>query len=143
MHGNSVIISYTIDVWIELQERFFKVDRIRAPSLCSSINNLKQGEKYVLHYILEMKSLWEELNSHRSMPHWFEYVNYACTVVFSPHFHLSHILYAPSFKVNLISVSKMCQSLYYKVNFLPVKCVIQDVKTQKMIGLGNLCDAPL
>ena len=57
-----------IDVWIELQERFSKVDRIRVASLRSSINNLKQGDKSVLDYFIEMKSLWEELNSHRPMP---------------------------------------------------------------------------
>ncbi|RHN71398.1 putative gag-polypeptide of LTR copia-type [Medicago truncatula] len=57
-----------IDVWIELQERFSKVDRIRVASLRSSINNLKQGDKSVLDYFTEIKSLWEELNSHRPMP---------------------------------------------------------------------------
>lgn len=67
-------------------------------------------------------------------------VQYAGTVVFSPHFHITHVLYSPSFKVNLISVSKICQSLPYHVHFLLNTCVIQDVKTQKMIGLGNLCD---
>jgi len=67
-------------------------------------------------------------------------VQYAGTVVFSPHFHITHVLYSPVFKVNLISVSKICQSLPYHVHFLLNTCVIQDVKTQKMIGLGNLCD---
>jgi len=51
-----------------LQERFSKVDRICVASLRSSINNLKQGDKSVLDYFIEMKSLWEELNSHRPMP---------------------------------------------------------------------------
>ncbi|MCI60764.1 hypothetical protein A2U01_0082020, partial [Trifolium medium] len=34
----------------------------------SSINNLKQGTKSVLDYFTELKSLWEELNSHRPLP---------------------------------------------------------------------------
>jgi len=67
-------------------------------------------------------------------------VQYASTVVFSPHFHITHVLYSPVFKVNLISVSKICQSLPYHIHFLLNTCVIQDVKTQKMIDLGNLCD---
>ena len=67
-------------------------------------------------------------------------VQYAGTVVFSPHFHITHVLYSPSFKVNLISVSKICQSLPYHVHFLLNTYVIQDVKTQKMICLGNHCD---
>jgi len=58
----------TIEVWEELKDRFSKVDRIRVPMLRSSINNLKQGSKYVLDYFTEMKTLWEELNSHRPMP---------------------------------------------------------------------------
>ena len=63
-----VFHEYAIDVWIELQERFSKVDRIRVSSLRSTINNLKQGDKSVLDYFTEMKSLWEDLNSHRPMP---------------------------------------------------------------------------
>jgi len=34
----------------------------------SAINNLKQGSKFVLDYLTEMKILWEELNSQRPMP---------------------------------------------------------------------------
>jgi len=63
-----VFHKYAIGVWIELKERFSKVDRVRLASLRSSINNLKQGTKSVLEYFTEMKSLWEELNSHRAMP---------------------------------------------------------------------------
>ncbi|RHN78291.1 putative retrotransposon gag domain-containing protein [Medicago truncatula] len=57
-----------IDVWEELKERFAKVDRIHIASLHYSINNLKQGSKSVLEYFTEMKTLWEELNSHHPMP---------------------------------------------------------------------------
>jgi len=62
-----VFHEFAIDVWIELQERFSKVDRVRIASLRSAINNLKQGAKPVLEYFTQMKSLWEELNSHRPM----------------------------------------------------------------------------
>jgi transposase InsO family protein len=57
-----------IDVWEELKDRFSKADRIRVSMLRSSINNLKQGSNSVLDYYTEMKTLWEELNSHRPMP---------------------------------------------------------------------------
>jgi hypothetical protein len=57
-----------IDVWEELKDRFSKADRIRVSMLRSSINNLKQGSRSVLDYYTEMKTLWEELNSHRPMP---------------------------------------------------------------------------
>jgi len=36
--------------------------------LRSTINNLKQGSKSVLDYFTEMKTLWQELKSHRPMP---------------------------------------------------------------------------
>lgn len=58
-----------IDAWQDLKERFAKADRIRIATLRSKINNLKQGSKTVLDYFTEMKTLWEELNSHRPMPH--------------------------------------------------------------------------
>jgi len=58
-----------IDAWLDLNELFSKVDRIRSSTLRSKINNLKQGSKSVLDYFIEMKTLWEELNSHRPLPH--------------------------------------------------------------------------
>jgi hypothetical protein len=58
-----------IDAWSDLKERFSKADKIRIASLRSKINNMKQGSRSVLEYFTEMKTLWEELNSHRPMPH--------------------------------------------------------------------------
>jgi len=29
---------------------------------------LKQGTQYVLHYFIELKTLWEEFSSHRPIP---------------------------------------------------------------------------
>ncbi|XP_024626656.1 uncharacterized protein [Medicago truncatula] len=65
---NIVFHDYALDVWEDLKERFSKADRIRISTLCSSINNLKQGGKTVSEYFTEMRSLWEELNSHRPLP---------------------------------------------------------------------------
>jgi len=58
-----------IDAWSDLKERFSKADRIRIASLRSQINNMKQGSRSVLEYFTKMKTLLEELNSHRPMPH--------------------------------------------------------------------------
>jgi len=63
-----VFCDTTLEVWLDLKERFSKIDRIRIANLRSSINNLKQGSKSVLDYFTEMKSLWEELSSHRPIP---------------------------------------------------------------------------
>ena len=57
----------------------------------------------------------------------------------SPHFHITNVLYSPHFKVNLILVSKL-NILSCHVDFLPDMCLIQDLKSQKMIGLGSVCD---
>jgi len=58
-----------IEAWLDLNERFAKANRIHIATLRSTINNLKQGSKSVLEYSNEMRTLWEELNSHRPMPH--------------------------------------------------------------------------
>jgi hypothetical protein len=68
------------------------------------------------------------------------YVHYAGTVHFTPHLYLTHVLYSPEFKVNLISVSKLSESLSCSVNFGSNSCIIQDVTSQRMIGLGNKSD---
>jgi len=67
-------------------------------------------------------------------------VHYASTVLFSPHFHITNVLYSPHFHVNLISVSKLCKLMTYHLHFVNDICTIQDVKSKKMIGLGDLCD---
>jgi hypothetical protein len=50
-----VFCDTTLEVWLDLKERFSKVDRIRIANLRSTINNLKQGSKSVLEYFTEMK----------------------------------------------------------------------------------------
>lgn len=54
--------------WVDLKERFAKVDRVRISSLRSTINNLKQGNKSILEYFIELRTLWDELNCHRPIP---------------------------------------------------------------------------
>lgn len=63
-----VFCDTALEVWLDLKERFSKIDRIRIANMRSSINNLKQGAKSVLDYFTEMKSLWEKLSSHRPIP---------------------------------------------------------------------------
>jgi len=60
-----VFCDTALEVWLDLKERFSKIGRIRIANLRSSISNLKQGAKIVLDYFTELKSLWEELSSHR------------------------------------------------------------------------------
>jgi len=64
-------------------------------------------------------------------------VQYAGTIHFSPHFHLENVLYSPLFTMNLISISKLCESLNCHAIFHNKKCLLQDLHSQKMIGLGE------
>ena len=50
------------------------------------------------------------------------------------------VLHVPSFHVNLLSVSKLTKSLNCSLTFYPDFCVLQDLETKKMIGLGKLAN---
>ncbi|KAI5413228.1 hypothetical protein KIW84_057729 [Lathyrus oleraceus] len=62
---------------------------------------------------------------------------HAGTIQFSPHLQINNVLYTPDFSLNLVSVSKLCQSTNCKFIFSANDCFIQDVKTKKMIGSAN------
>jgi hypothetical protein len=64
-------------------------------------------------------------------------VNTAGTIHLTDKISLQNVLYSPKFTINLISISKMCQSLNCCVHFISNKCIIQDTISQKMIGLGD------
>lgn len=62
---------------------------------------------------------------------------HAGTIQFSPHLQINNVLYTPDFSLNLVSVSKLCQSTNCKFIFSANDCFIQDVKMKKMIGSAN------
>jgi len=47
------------------------------------------------------------------------------------------MLYSLAVKLNLISISKLCKSLSYFIQFSYDSCIIQDLNTKKMIGFGE------
>jgi hypothetical protein len=53
----------------------------------------------------------------------------------SPHVH--GVLCTPSFHVNLLSVSQLTFALNCSVHFFPTFCILQDLATKRMIGLGK------
>ncbi|XP_045800552.1 uncharacterized protein LOC123894567 [Trifolium pratense] len=59
------------------------------------------------------------------------------TVQFSPQFVITNVLFVPNFSINLIAVSKLCQSPHYIVNFTNSHCIIHDKKNLKMIGSAD------
>ena len=59
------------------------------------------------------------------------------TIKFSSKFSITHVLYVPEFHFNLLSVSKISDSLNCIVSFNGSKCLIQEKNTQKMIGSGE------
>ena len=56
------------------------------------------------------------------------------TIHLSPNFVLTDVLFLPCFKFNLISVTKLTQTLLCKLTFLEDICLIQDFNACKMIG---------
>jgi hypothetical protein len=50
------------------------------------------------------------------------------------------VLYSPDFKLNLLSVAKLCNSLSCTVRFTPSNCLIQDLISKRTIGLGDQVD---
>lgn len=55
-------------------------------------------------------------------------------------YYLRDVLCVPTFKVNLLSVSRLTKGLNCSVTFFPYLCILQDLATRKMIGLGKQRD---
>ena len=53
---------------------------------------------------------------------------------------LYNVLYVPSFKFNLISVSAITKESHVTISFFPYYFLIQDINLLKMIGRGRLCN---
>jgi hypothetical protein len=50
---------------------------------------------------------------------------------------LKNVLGVPSFKVNLMSISRVTRGLNCSVTFFPYWCILQDLATKTTIGLGK------
>ncbi|CAL9007076.1 unnamed protein product, partial [Prunus brigantina] len=61
------------------------------------------------------------------------------TVPFNSDVTLDKVLCVPSFHLNLMSVSKITNSLNCCVLLFPTFCVLQDLATGKIIGSGKQC----
>ncbi|KAL1108514.1 hypothetical protein V6Z11_D03G115100 [Gossypium hirsutum] len=59
-----------------------------------------------------------------------------CTVL--PNLHLTRVLYVPNFRYNILSVSKLTTDLNCMVSFYPHFCLIQDLSSGKMRGIGKV-----
>jgi hypothetical protein len=66
--------------------------------------------------------------------------NHSGTIVFSPLFSITNVLYVPSFNVNLIYVSLLCHDAHCLVKFTDTTCIFQEQKSLKMIGSGERRD---
>ena len=64
-------------------------------------------------------------------------VTHSGNINFSPQFYLNNVLYSSSFRLNLMSVAKVCESLSCFFKFEPNQCIIQDSTSLKMIGLAS------
>ena len=55
-------------------------------------------------------------------------------------YYLRDVLCVPTFKVNLMSVSRLTKDLNCSMTFFPHWCVLHDLATRRMIGLGKQRD---
>ncbi|KAL5767159.1 hypothetical protein ACOSQ2_013942 [Xanthoceras sorbifolium] len=55
-------------------------------------------------------------------------------------YYLNNVLCVPTFKVDLMSVSRLTRGLNCSITFFPYWCVLQDLATRRMIGLGKQRD---
>ncbi|KAI9185245.1 hypothetical protein LWI28_005591 [Acer negundo] len=55
-------------------------------------------------------------------------------------YYLNDVLCVPTFKVDLMSVSRLTRGLNCSITFFPYWCVLQDLATRRMIGLGKQRD---
>jgi len=67
-------------------------------------------------------------------------VTHSGNITFSSQFYLTNVLYSPHFKLNLMSVAKVCESLSCVFQFSLNQCIIRDSTTLKRIGLANQQD---
>ena len=59
------------------------------------------------------------------------------TIHHTPLITLTSVLSLPQFSFNLISVSKFTHTLYCNISFFPNYCLIQDLLTKRIIGIGR------
>lgn len=58
-------------------------------------------------------------------------------ITFSPILYLNHVLFSPDFKLNLISILKLCHNLKCPATISVDHCVMQELNMMRMIGLGR------
>ncbi|XP_019416363.1 PREDICTED: uncharacterized protein LOC109327648 [Lupinus angustifolius] len=63
-----VYIDNAQELWEDLKERFSKGDYFRASNVLQEIHSLRQGDKNIYDFFTDVKTLWEELESLRSLP---------------------------------------------------------------------------
>jgi hypothetical protein len=109
---------------IQTDSKFWLIDSGANDHICSSLD--------------WFSSYYKIKPIHVNLPNGnFVVVNYAGNIHFSQDLYITHVLYPLEFRLNLISVSKLCTHLSCFVEFSSHKCVIQDVTSKKTIGLGD------
>nr|KYP34389.1 Copia protein [Cajanus cajan] len=63
-----VYIDNAEDLWKDLRDRFSKGDHFRMSDLLQEIHSIKQGERTISTYHIDLKILWEELEILRPIP---------------------------------------------------------------------------
>ncbi|XP_017413157.1 uncharacterized protein LOC108324738 [Vigna angularis] len=65
---STIYIDNAQKLWEDLRERFSKGDNFRIYDLLQEVNSIKQGERNITDYFIDLKVLWEELEFLRPIP---------------------------------------------------------------------------
>ncbi|KAL2539822.1 Uncharacterized protein Adt_00800 [Abeliophyllum distichum] len=60
------------------------------------------------------------------------------TIAINHRITLTDVLHIPTFKLNLLSVPKLCQTVHIKFVFYPTYCLLQDLKSNRTLAVGKL-----
>ena len=95
------------------------------------------------HHITSSSNLLSNTNKHPSLPPVAlpsgdkAGITMTGSIRFNDSVRLDNILCVPSFNVDLLSVAKCTDALHCSVTFFPSWCILQDLDTRTMIGVGK------
>jgi len=74
---STVNIDNAREQWEDIKERFVKSNHFWVSNLLPEINSIRQGERSIIYYYTDSKTMWEELDSLRPLPTCVCKVNYS------------------------------------------------------------------
>lgn len=119
-------IVYAFSLFSELHSHDWIIDTGASRHMCTDLSLMRN--------IQAIKSLVKVCLPDVNIKH----VEFSGDVSISPDIVLKDVLYIPSFKYNLLSVTQLCSAFKIRCIFLSNGCYIQDLLTERCFGMGEL-----